>query len=104
AGPKHTSRSPQRRLGHGSALRPAFLASSLAIASAVTFFAPLAVGSVHRPAVLIVTSVAALALCLLLAGEVLAGRSIRLTAAALLPLALLDRKSTRLNSSHQITS
>src|SRR5438093_98629 len=89
AGPRPIPRTVGRGRGQRSSLRPALLASGLVTACALTFIAPLAVGSVHEPAILFVTIAAALALCLLLAAEVLGGRSIRLTRVALLPLVLL---------------
>lgn len=56
----------------------------------VVFVAPLAVGSVHRPAIWLATGLATLALCFFLAAEALIGRSLRLTGVVMLPLALLS--------------
>ena len=55
----------------------------------VVFAAPLLVGSVHRPAVLIVPLVAGLGAALILFGQLMKGRSVRATPSVLLPFSLL---------------
>jgi O-antigen ligase/tetratricopeptide (TPR) repeat protein len=89
ARPRHSSRPPRRRFGNPGRARPALLAAGTVTAGAVIFVAPLAVGSVHRPAILLVTGLAALALALVAAAQIVAHSSLRLTSSALLPLAIL---------------
>jgi len=58
-------------------------------ACVVVFLAPLLVGSVHRPALLLVPLMAGVAAGLVLLGELARGRMVRATAAVMLPLSLL---------------
>lgn len=55
----------------------------------VVFLAPLLIGSVHRPAVLLVPLAAALGTAFIFFGELSRRRTVRVTPAALLPLTLL---------------
>lgn len=88
--PSATARLGSLRLPRGRPRLATALATAGSILScAVVFAAPLLVGSVHRPAVLLVPLAVALGAVLVVLGEVSRRRFLRVTPAVVLPLSLL---------------
>jgi len=83
--PFRSLRPPREQSRFGAGL----VAAGTVLSCAVVFAAPLLVGSVHRPAVLLVPLAAGLGAAFVALGELSRGRFLRVTPAVLLPLSLL---------------
>ena len=84
-----TSRSSPRPKRDHSRRGAGLAVAGSSIACAVVFAAPLLVGSVHRPTVLVVPLVTGLGAACLLFAELVRRRAVRVSPAVLLPLAIL---------------
>jgi Flp pilus assembly protein TadD/O-antigen ligase len=82
------SPAPRRFRGHRPIVDQ-LVPAGLILIGLVVFGAPLAVGAVHPPAVLVATLAAGLGTALMIAGEAARGRQFRMTRSALLPLIFL---------------
>jgi Flp pilus assembly protein TadD len=83
-----TSPSSTRLRAHRPIIE-ALVPAGLVLIGLIVFGAPLAVGAVHPPAVLVVTILAGVGVALMIAGEAVRGRQFRVTRSALLPLVML---------------